>query len=203
MKKLLLILIALPLIVFGQSTYVPDDNFEAYLEANGMGDGVGNNGEVLTANINTVISLNVELGGISDLTGIEDFTALTYLNCGYNLFTSLDVSNNTALTNLYCYDNPLTSLDVSNNTALTYLDCRDNQLTSLDVSNNIALTYLTLSGWNQLTSLDVSNNTALTDLDCGDNQLTSLDVSNNTALTYLNCRENKFDCDALKAKYGL
>ena len=24
-------------------TYVPDDNFEAYLEANGMGDGIANN----------------------------------------------------------------------------------------------------------------------------------------------------------------
>jgi len=45
--------------------------------------------------------------------------------------------------------------------------------------------------------------TALTYLDCVDNQLTSLDVSQNTALTYLYCGGNKFDCDALKSKYGL
>ena len=32
MKKLLLILIALPMIGFGQETYVPGDNFENYLE---------------------------------------------------------------------------------------------------------------------------------------------------------------------------
>ena len=31
MKKLLLILIALPMIGFGQQTYVPDDNFELAL----------------------------------------------------------------------------------------------------------------------------------------------------------------------------
>ena len=31
MKKLLLILIALPMIGFGQFTYVPDDNFEQAL----------------------------------------------------------------------------------------------------------------------------------------------------------------------------
>ena len=37
MKRLLLILLCLPMIGFGQQTYVPDDNFEAYLEANGMG----------------------------------------------------------------------------------------------------------------------------------------------------------------------
>ena len=32
MKKLLLILIALPMIGFGQQTYVPDDVFEEYRE---------------------------------------------------------------------------------------------------------------------------------------------------------------------------
>ena len=36
MKKLLLILLCLPMIGFGQQVYVPDDNFENYLEANGM-----------------------------------------------------------------------------------------------------------------------------------------------------------------------
>ena len=32
-------------------TYVPDDNFENYLEANGMGDGIALNDSVFTANI--------------------------------------------------------------------------------------------------------------------------------------------------------
>ena len=36
---------------YSQKTYVPDDNFEAYLETNGMGDGVANNDSVTTANI--------------------------------------------------------------------------------------------------------------------------------------------------------
>ena len=34
-------------------TYVPDDNFENYLESNGMGDGITNNDSVLTSNIDT------------------------------------------------------------------------------------------------------------------------------------------------------
>ena len=50
MKKILLILLCLPMIGFGQKTYVPDGNFEAYLEQNGMGDGILND-SVLTANI--------------------------------------------------------------------------------------------------------------------------------------------------------
>ena len=105
--------------------------------------------------------------GISNLKGIEYFTALRSLNCGCNQLTSLDVSKNTALTDLDCRSNQLTALDVSKNTALTYLDCGNNQLTSLDVSKNTALTDLDCDK-NQLTSLDVSN-TNMDDLDCDDN----------------------------------
>jgi Leucine-rich repeat (LRR) protein len=46
---------------------------------------------------------------IFNLTGIEAFTALTYLNCTDNKLTSLDVSKNIALTHLYCSNNQLTT----------------------------------------------------------------------------------------------
>ena len=129
-------------------------------------------------------------------------TALTTLDCGDNKATSLDVRKNTALTKLCCYSNKLTSLDVSKNNALTELECQNNQLTSLDVSKNAALTQLWCED-NQLTSLDLSKNTALTELACWNNQLTSLDVSKNAVLTELYCEDNKFDCVALKNKFGL
>ena len=171
-------------------TYVPDDNFENYLEANGMGDGIALNDSVLTSNINTVTSLNVSSQTISDLTGIEDFTSLTALNCNTNQLTVLDITQNIALTDLDCHFNQLTSLDVSQNLAFINLACHRNQLTSLDVSQNLALTYLYCS-INQIPSLDVSQNLALTRLDCGFNQLTSLDVSQNLALDYLYCKGNE------------
>ena len=160
-------------------TYVPDDNFEAYLEANGMGDGIMLNDSVLTGNINTVTYLNVDNQNISNLTGIEDCTALTNLECNWNQLTSLDVSNNIALIQLDCSYNQLTSLDVSNNTFLYYLYCFYNQLTSLDVSSNTALLELEFIS-NQLTTLDVSSNTALQQLDCNNNQLTSIDLRNHS-----------------------
>ena len=53
MKKLLLILLCLPMIGFGQMTYVPDDNFEAYLENNGMGNGIQYDDSVFTSAIET------------------------------------------------------------------------------------------------------------------------------------------------------
>ncbi|MBR6194988.1 MAG: leucine-rich repeat domain-containing protein, partial [Prevotella sp.] len=127
---------------------------------------------------------------ITNLKGIEYFTALTYLACYSNKLTSLDVSKNTALKGLECDDNLLTTLDVSKNTALTYLTCDYNQLTTLDVSKNTALTVLACNG-NKLTSLDVSKNTALIHLQCYDTQLASLDVSKNTALTELWCGRNQ------------
>ena len=127
---------------------------------------------------------------VSDLKGIEYFTALTELDCRNSYLITLDVSKNVALEKLDCRGNDLTSLDLSSNTALTYLDCYSNDLTSLDLSNNTALTDLDCSS-NDLTSLDLSSNTALTYLDCSSNYLTSLDLFKNTALEDLYCSNNK------------
>jgi Leucine-rich repeat (LRR) protein len=190
MKKLLLILLCLPLLTLAQQTYVPDDAFESFLEANGMGNGISNDDYVTTANINTVTYLDVNNKQISDLTGIENFTALTELYCLFNQLIILDVSQNTALTFLNCRDNQLTSLNVSGTTALDVLFCEDNYLTVLDVSNNTALTNLYCEN-NQLTSIDLNGATALTELWCEGNELTNLDVSQNTVLVDLHCQQNQ------------
>jgi len=188
MKKLLLILLCLPMIGFGQ-TLIPDANFEQALINLGH-DALPINGSVPTTNINTIISLNLTNANISNLTGIADFTALDTLWCGFNQLTSLDVTQNTALRVLGCGNNQLASLDVSQNTALTALGCNYNQLTALDVSQNAALTELECNH-NQLTYLDVSNNTDLYNLWCRGNQLSTLNLNNNTALIYLYCDENQ------------
>ena len=121
--KRILILLCLPLIGFGQLTMIPDTNFEQALINLGYDTGTPN-GSVPTASIDTVTFLNIDNQSISDLTGIEDFTALTDLECQYNNLTSLDVSQNTALTFLECQYNNLISLDVSGATALSWLNCR-------------------------------------------------------------------------------
>ena len=165
----------------------PDANFRAAL-ADILGINEGD--DISQEKINATTQIYVSDKSISDLKGIEHFTALTTLYCDYNQLTTLDVSKNTTLTKLDCYNNQLTALDVSKNTALTSLECYNNQLTALDVSKNTALTLLECD-YNQLTTLDVSKNTTLTNLDCSNNQLTALDVSKNTALTYLSCTDNK------------
>ena len=182
------------MIGFGQLTYVPDNWFEAYLENNGMGNGIQYDDSVFKAAIDTVTYLDLSYGagqaiGVFDLTGIEDFTDLTILLCNYNLLTSIDVSQNTVLKILVCDNNQLISLDVSNNTILTKLVCEDNFLTSIDVSNNTYLDTLSCR-YNQLTYLDVSQNGNLSLLSCESNYLTNLDVSQNTSLQSLYCEDN-------------
>ena len=203
MKKLLLILLCLPIIGFGQKTYVPDDNFEAILESNPwsfMGDGIANNDSVLTANINWITNLNVSNLNISDLTGIEDFIALTWLECDNNLLTTLDVSYNTLLSTLWCYVNPMTNINLNIN--LNTLSAHNMQLTNIDLSVATALHHIGLES-NQLTSLDLSANTALTNLSCNYNQLTSLDLSNNLALNHLLCNNNQLTSLDLSANTAL
>ena len=151
-------------------TYVPDDNFEQKLIDLGIDTDSTLNDSVATANIRLLTSLQVINASIADLTGIEDFTALTNLNVGGNSITSLNVSFCTLLSVLGCQNNTITSLDVSQNTALTILNCKGNSLTSLNVSQN----------------------TVLTSLKCFDNQLTSLDVrnGNNTNFNIFNSTNN-------------
>jgi Leucine-rich repeat (LRR) protein len=156
MKKLLLILLCLPIIGFGQNVNIPDANFKAYLVAN---TAINTNGDTaIQVNEATAFSTYINCTGlsISDLTGIEAFTSLTSLMCHDNQLTSLDLSNNIALTGLHCGSNQLTSLNLSDNDSLYGLTCNNNQLTSLDLSQNTALTYLNCFS-NFLTSLDLRN----------------------------------------------
>ena len=191
MKTLLLFgAIALSINVFAQNVNIPDANFKAYLVGNTtINTNSDSEIQVSEANAFTGAIICPQLS-ITDLTGIEAFTALTELYCNNSDLTSLNISQNIALTNLNCDENQLASLDVSQNTALIELNCRYNPLTSLDVSQNSALTYLNCTE-NQLTSLDVTQNTALLTLYCNHNYLTSLDVSQNTALINLGCSYNQ------------
>ena len=135
MKKLLLILLCLPFIGFAQKTYVPDDNFENYLESNNLGDGIQLNDSINSLSIEMLMFLNVSNQNISDLTGIKDFIAIRELNCGSNQLSSLDLSQNIYLDELECSFNQITYLDLSNNTELTKIYIDDNQLTYLDLRN--------------------------------------------------------------------
>lgn len=173
-----------------QNVTIPDPNFKAFLVSNPW---INSNfdAEIQVAEAAAYSDpIDCSYYSISDLTGIEAFTAITSLSCEGNQLTTLDLSQNVSLTELFCRFNQLASIDISQNISLIDLECDNNLLTSLDVSQNIALTSL-VCGDNQLTSLDVSNNPALYQISCGANQLTFLDFSLTTVLVYLWCHENQ------------
>jgi hypothetical protein len=128
MKTLLyILLLSISTTAFAQITQIPDPVFEQALIDLGIdSDGIIN-GQVLTSDVETVISLNLNHKGIDDITGIEDFAALEILDVTGNYLLVLDVSNNLQLKELYCssdsagFNMPVSSLDLTNNTNLEIL----------------------------------------------------------------------------------
>ena len=170
-------------------TNFPDDNFRTWI-SNLSKTEFNRTNVIFGCEISEITSISISGRGISNLKGIELFTALEELDCSYNQLTAIDVSKNTALKMLICDNNLLAALDVTDCTALTTLSCGSNKLTALDLSKNTALTDLSCNN-NQLTELNLSKNTALATLSCSNNPLTTLDVSENTALTDLSCNNNQ------------
>jgi hypothetical protein len=176
---------------YTQKTYIPDDNFEQHLIDVGIAASRVLDDSVLTSRINTLTTLSVDGEEIKDLTGIEDFVALTSLYCFDNDLSSLDVSTIPNLFELHCNENQITALDLSKNTALWSLNCSDNLLETLDVSKNIELAGLRCNS-NKLISLDISQNTKMKSFFCFSNKLTYLNVKNgnNTNISYFHSEDN-------------
>lgn len=171
--KLKLISIALLYTVHvnSQTTAIPDPAFESALIDLGFDTGPID-GSVPTSNIDAIQILN--LGSVSntvtDLSGIENFTALNTLWCQWNQLTSLDVSQNANLVNLICFGNQLTSLTIPS--SVTDLICDQNNLTELDLSQNVIINLQ--CHFNNLNCLNLNNDVAA---------ITEFEVHNNPNLT--------------------
>ncbi|MEM6720868.1 MAG: LamG-like jellyroll fold domain-containing protein [Bacteroidota bacterium] len=158
-----------------QTTFVPDDNFEAYLEANGAGNGIANDNLASTAGMQGLPFLNIQNQNIADLTGIEVMTNLFTLFASGNTFSTLDVSTNLNLNTIIANNNP---------NLITFVATVGNNIRTLNLSNS-ALTQLDTSMLLNLETLDVSNN-MITSLDLASNGMLDNVYVQNNALTFLN-----------------
>ncbi|WP_299336060.1 T9SS type A sorting domain-containing protein [uncultured Psychroserpens sp.] len=163
-------------------TTISDANFEQLLINLGLDSGAID-GQVPTQNIENVTALDISSMNVSNITGIEDFTALEEFTSIQNPLTTLDFSSNTNLTKINVINNPITSVNVSQNVLLEELTVSSQTFTLnfIDVSQNINLRILEL-GANNLTSLYVGNNPQLTYLNIGLNPIAAIDVSSNLLL---------------------
>ncbi len=168
---------------------IPDANFKAYLIGNSSIN-TNSDAEIQVSEAEAFDgSINCQNLNISDLTGIEAFTALTSLLCGNNPLGTLDVSQNIALETFQPHNNNLTSLDISQNTALYNLVCVNNNLTSLDLSQNTNLWLLSCAD-NDLEALDLNQQINMGVLSCANNNLSALDLSQNLTLNNITCSGN-------------
>ena len=214
MKKLLLILLCLPLLFnsckkedeepinIGNNnngqTYVPDDNFEQKLIDLGLDNTLDN--YVNTSSIDTLKFLSIPaepewtgdfnnpfnyLMPINDLTGLEDFISLKYLDCSNNPITSLNqIESLTQLESLSCRNTDITYLNLFDNINLWQVQCSYSPIESINTSGAVNLESL-LCYETPLKSLNLSENVELEILDCYNTTLIELDLSNNSQLTYL------------------
>ena len=190
--NILTLLLALALSFFSNAQTIPiiDSIFEQQLINLGY-DTPPLNGVVWADSISSIDTLiisgypNFE---INDLSGIEHFYNLQYLDCSNNNIDTLNLNQNSNLKYLNCSSDSINTLIIDNLYALTILNCSFNVLTEINLSGNPGLTEL-ICFRNELTTLNLTNNTFLGNLDLGENNITTLDVSMMN-LEYLNCQNN-------------
>lgn len=203
-KKLLYLLLLIPIFSGAQIVNIPDVNFKNKLLSASTSNGVAKSadGDFMVIDINgdleiqqsealLVYYLSVSTStNIADLTGIEYFTNVKELWCYGNQISSLDVSGLTNLERLECANNNMNSINLTGLTSLVELNCRANQLTNIDLSNLTALEYVNCNQ-NQLNSIAVTGLSSIKSIALFSNSFTALDISMLSTLELLSIGENQ------------
>lgn len=96
---------------YGQNVVIPDKNFEKALIELGIDSDGEINGQVLKSDVLSVTSLDVTNKNIKDLTGLQEFKSLMYLNCGDNKLSYEDFSQNISLIKVLGSNNDVKDLE--------------------------------------------------------------------------------------------
>ncbi|MBA3985413.1 MAG: T9SS type A sorting domain-containing protein [Flavobacteriales bacterium] len=183
--------------VQAQVTVIPDPIFEQYLIDFGFdSDGIIN-GQVLTSDIDFRTSLFINetspIYPINDLTGIQDFAAVEYIQMNDVLAQVIDFGSLTNLQTLDCGYNPnLIAVNIGQCINLESLVMPNNiNLSSIVFPQSTSLEVIILAS-NKLTELDFSLYPNITSFIVGHNALTTLNIANgnNTNITNFNASNN-------------
>ena len=144
-KRIFLFFFIFPSFLVAQRTFIPDDSFEQVLINLDLDDIFDDS--VNTSAIDTLQLLEISNKGITDLTGIEDFSALSYLFCHNNQLQELDLSNNTDLFEVNCSSNQLVLLSIQNGNqnSLWYLTATNNSSSLCIEVDNVFSAYTNYS----------------------------------------------------------
>lgn len=148
-------------VVVDASTF-PDAAFRAWvLDAANLG-GAGADGVLTRQERESVTGILAKRLGIRDITGIELFPNLTFIDFEGNYIEQVDLSGNPELLTVYLRNNCLTSIDFSHNTKLKFIEIFDNRLSEIDLTMLPDLEFVHLD-YNNLKVIDLSRNTKLVD----------------------------------------
>ncbi|MDQ7917723.1 T9SS type A sorting domain-containing protein [Mesonia sp. MT50] len=163
--------------VTAQTTSIPDQNFEQHLINQGIdSDGVIN-GQVLTSDIASVLTLS--LNQVSDLTGLEDFTALETLEIrdaaqfqnNNNITLDLTANVNLEKVEIWTYQG-LTNLDLTGLVNLEELWVMEGQddvetiyVEEIDLSNNPNIKVVRTGYLQYLEQINLQNGNNINTLD--------------------------------------
>jgi len=152
---------------------------------------VNNDGQIQYSEAAAIKWLNIGGTFLSNLTGLQSFVNLQYLNVGYSPYLIyLSISYLPNLTQLDCYYSNLASLSINSLSNLQYLNCSGNNLFSIDISNLTNLNHLSIES-NDFETINLDSLTNLQKLFCDNNQLTNLNLSTLTNLKVLRASNNQ------------
>ncbi|APX23363.1 MAG: hypothetical protein CML50_24515 [Rhodobacteraceae bacterium] len=154
--------------------------------------------EVLITTAEAIGAVNCPARGITDITGLEHFTAMHTLDLSDNKLTSFGLKftgNKTGLVSLNLESNQLTSLDLSSIEPIEFLNVADNELTGITLSANTYLSSLNAQ-YNKLTSFVLPVQSTMLYADLSHNALTDVlgpfakDLGALTSLSFLDLSNN-------------
>ncbi len=181
MKKITLLLF---LFIFGavqaQIIDFPDENLKNALLDHSTTIDTNNNGEIEVSEATNFNGdyLFLPNKGITDISGLENFTSTERFILGNNDIISVDIGILFWAKNISLNGNQLTEIDLSSNVDLEIITLGNNNLSTIDISTNENLRSLNIGG-NNITTLDTSNNLLLEDLNIWGLNINTLNLSSN------------------------
>ena len=182
MNKILLFFLFISNFSIAQIVQIPDSSFKSYLISNTTININGDNEIQINEASSYTDTLDIYNMAIINLTGIEAFTSIKYLDCSSNSLEKLDLSANKELEYINCSYNSISELDVKSLVKIEYMDCSHNQIEVLSTESNTMLKTLDCSS-NSISELGMLKNDSLQSLNCLNNSITKLRISPDVELT--------------------
>lgn len=174
MKKLLLTFLLMAGIAEAQVVNIPDANFKTKLLAADVNNNIAtstsnmpmkidanNDGQIQLSEAQLVRTLNVGSSGISNMSGIENFTSVFFLFCDNNLFATVDVSDLINLCLFHCQNNPnLEAVFIKNGSSLCVFESdftNTPNLRYLCTDENKIADFITFFASNSITGVNVNS----------------------------------------------